>query len=452
MRQTGHADIALVAADEIAGTSIPAGNVPPDTIVSRPALRRRPQRYGGRPEPDRGTDPASAERSVSRAPQPFDGFLQVSGLQIHYRPGQPEGKRVSLAERAAAKSGRQRPTASPRPAPSPTAVSATSRSGPKDIAEDTGVSIAAQPERLSGRPQNRQRHVSKAASRRAARGDSLHQPRLCLPALPLARLPAPPAHCRLPHASRSSRPRRPRRPAPSHSAFDGDRAFADLNAQCDLGPRPPGSAAHEKCRAYILKQLTPYVDKVDTQAFTFHDPDRHVTLHLTNIIGVINPHGRKKVMLFTHWDTRPTADQDLDHKDKPIIGADDGASGTAALLELARVFHAKRPTVGVVLLFVDGEDWGPGEDKMYLGARHFAQHPGAYKPDYAILLDMIGDKDLNIYREVNSQSLHPDSTTKSGPPPPRWAIGPVPRQSHQRQTPSATTTSRSTPPASPPLT
>lgn len=201
-------------------------------------------------------------------------------------------------------------------------------------------------------------------------------------------------------------------PPAARSAFDGARAFADLTAQCDLGPRPPGSAAHEKCKAYILKQLTPNVDKADAQNFAFHDSARRVTLHLTNIIGVINPAAKKKILLYTHWDTRPTADQDLDHKDRPIVGADDGASGTATLLELARVFHAQKPTVGVVLLFVDGEDWGPGEDKMYLGSLYFARHPGVYKPDYAILLDMIGQKDLHIHREQESQDVHPEINDK----------------------------------------
>jgi glutaminyl-peptide cyclotransferase len=201
-------------------------------------------------------------------------------------------------------------------------------------------------------------------------------------------------------------------PTAVHSSFDGSAAFAMLQAQCDLGVRPPGSAAHEKCKAYILSQLTPFADKVTTQTFLYHDSDRHVTLHLTNIIGVINPNAKKKICLFTHWDTRPTADQDLDHKDKPIMGADDGASGTATLLELARVFHAKRPTVGVVLLFVDGEDWGPGENRMYLGSIFFAQNPGIYKPDYAILLDMIGQKNLVVKREFYSQQVHPELNDK----------------------------------------
>ena len=197
-------------------------------------------------------------------------------------------------------------------------------------------------------------------------------------------------------------------------AFDGARAFRTLQAQCALGPRKPGTLAHERGKALILSELTPYVDKVVTQRWSFHDDARHVTLPLTNIVGIINPGASKKVMLFTHWDTRPTADQELEaaNKSKPILGADDGASGTAVLLELARALHKQKPNVCVELLFVDGEDWGPGEDKMYLGAIHFAEHPGVYKPDYAILLDMIGAKDLLIYREKTSQQLHPELNDK----------------------------------------
>jgi len=192
-------------------------------------------------------------------------------------------------------------------------------------------------------------------------------------------------------------------------AFDGARAFGMLKAQCDFGPRKPGTLPHEKCKSYLLAQLAPFVDKVVTQTWTFHDNARHVTLPLTNILGIINPQAKKKILLLTHWDTRPTADQELDaaNKQKPILGADDGASGTAVLLELARALHKQKPTVCVELLFVDGEDWGPGEDKMYLGAIHFASNPGEWRPDYAILLDMIGDKGLTVYREKSSQMLNP---------------------------------------------
>jgi glutaminyl-peptide cyclotransferase len=206
-------------------------------------------------------------------------------------------------------------------------------------------------------------------------------------------------------------------------AFNADQAYGFLKTQCDFGPRPPmlpdkgrwvPCPAHAQCRQFILQQLTPYVDQVKTQIFSVHDSHRNVNLRLTNILGIINPGAKKKIMLFTHWDTRPTADQELDaaNKKKPIIGADDGASGTAVLLELARVLHQKKPAVCVELLFVDGEDWGPDDDMMYLGARYFAEHPGPDRPAYAILLDMIGDKDLDIHREINSQDLHPELNDK----------------------------------------
>jgi len=197
-------------------------------------------------------------------------------------------------------------------------------------------------------------------------------------------------------------------------AFDGDHAFSLLKKQCDFGPRVPNTKGHDQCLSFIETELSPYVDKVERQHFTFSDTSRHKRLDLTNVIGVINPNASRKIMLLTHWDTRPTADQEIDAADKakPILGADDGASGTAALLELARNLHAKKPEIGVVLLFVDGEDWGPGDDKMYLGARYFAAHPGANRPDYAILLDMIGDDKLDVYREKSSEELHPDINDK----------------------------------------
>lgn len=196
--------------------------------------------------------------------------------------------------------------------------------------------------------------------------------------------------------------------------FDGDRAFAILKDQCAFGPRVPNTDPHEKCLAYIKSALAPNVDKVETQTFKYRDTSRHQLLNLTNVIGVINPDAPRKIMLLTHWDTRPTADNELDAADKakPILGADDAASGTAVLIELAKVFHEQKPAVGVVFLFVDGEDWGPGDDRMYLGAKYFAKNPGTYKPEYAILLDMIGDDLLDVYREETSENLHRDLNDK----------------------------------------
>jgi Zn-dependent M28 family amino/carboxypeptidase len=114
-------------------------------------------------------------------------------------------------------------------------------------------------------------------------------------------------------------------------------------------------------------------------------------------------------MISAHWDTRPTADNDMneENRSKPILGADDGASGVAVLLELARVLHQEKPDCCVILAFWDGEDWGPGEDKMYLGSVYFAKHPHPIDPTESILLDMIGQKQLQIPREGWSQQNFP---------------------------------------------
>ncbi|MFM7321253.1 MAG: M28 family peptidase, partial [Armatimonadota bacterium] len=95
----------------------------------------------------------------------------------------------------------------------------------------------------------------------------------------------------------------------------------------------------------------------------------------------------------------------------PIDGANDGASGVAVLVELARVFAAKHPDVGVQFVFFDGEDYGPGLEHMFLGAKVYARNPLFPKPTFGILIDMIGDKDLGIYRETNSDAVASDINT-----------------------------------------
>ena len=191
--------------------------------------------------------------------------------------------------------------------------------------------------------------------------------------------------------------------------FDQKAAWKDLNTQCSFGPRDPRLPAHAKCLAYIEKQLKPNCDQLTTQNWTYADPARSVTLNLTNVFGVINPSGKPKIMISAHWDSRPTADNDMDaaNKLKPIPGADDGASGVAVLLELARALHQQKPNACVELAFWDGEDWGPGENKMYLGSIYFAAHPGALRPDQSILLDMIGQKKLVVNREQWSDQHFP---------------------------------------------
>jgi glutaminyl-peptide cyclotransferase len=217
--------------------------------------------------------------------------------------------------------------------------------------------------------------------------------------------------------------------------FDGDRAFVQLKKQCDFGPRYLGSEGHEKCRDYFVSELKKYADEVVTQDFTYRG------MPLSNVIGVFHPAGATKpssapIVLLAHWDTRPIADGPNSpearkgpvyrygpkgwNRINPIPGANDGASGAAVLLELARLFKEQKPPVGVLLLFVDGEDYGDFRQRnanneegegVFLGSRYFAanfrKNKSLGQPVYGILLDMVGGKNLVIPRERESQQFAP---------------------------------------------
>lgn len=186
------------------------------------------------------------------------------------------------------------------------------------------------------------------------------------------------------------------------TGFDGDRAFDLLRRQCDFGPRPVGTPAHEKTRAYLASVLRANTDYFQEQDYTTVIDGK--PLHQANLLGLVNPTKPVTLLICAHWDTRPTADQDPDpaKRNQPILGADDGASDTAVVIELARVLKARPPAIGVAFALFDGEDYGPNSDHMYLGARYFAAHPGRFKPNRAILVDMVGDTNLDIYEELNS--------------------------------------------------
>lgn len=186
--------------------------------------------------------------------------------------------------------------------------------------------------------------------------------------------------------------------------FDGTSAFSFLQKQCDFGPRNPGSKGHQLCKEYLVNTLKKYADEVNTQdfLFTFGSPAKTITA--TNIIARFLPTASSRVLLCAHWDTRPWADSDPDPKNfnTPIIGANDGASGVAVLLEIARLLKQQKPSVGVDIVFFDAEDSGvEGQSRSYAkGSAAFAQQFGfLYRYKWGILLDMIGDKDLTIFKE-----------------------------------------------------
>jgi len=195
--------------------------------------------------------------------------------------------------------------------------------------------------------------------------------------------------------------------------FDADRAFKYLEKQCEFGPRPPGSLAHKKTRDYLLSELRKFSGEVVAQDFTAKT--KSGPLNLTNIIAIFGSASYKTVLLAAHWDTRPFADRDPDPKkrDIPILGANDGASGVAVLLELSRAFHLKPPGIQVIMVLFDGEDYGKRIDDMLLGSRYFARNmDDRWRPDYGILIDMVGDKNLNILIEPNSASAAPEIVKK----------------------------------------
>jgi Zn-dependent M28 family amino/carboxypeptidase len=179
-----------------------------------------------------------------------------------------------------------------------------------------------------------------------------------------------------------------------------------LLKQVSFGPRVPNTKGHDDCGKWIGEQLQAVNSGHVVQAFTHRWSQSGRLLNMANYYATQNwKDATTRVVLIAHWDTRPTADQEYDYRDqkKAIPGANDGASGVAVLLELMRQTKDRLPKeLGVMYLMVDGEDVGPGLDEMFLGATHFAKNPGDPKPDYGILLDMIGDKDLVIPMEPQS--------------------------------------------------
>ncbi|GAB4535707.1 MAG: M28 family peptidase [Anaerolineales bacterium] len=175
--------------------------------------------------------------------------------------------------------------------------------------------------------------------------------------------------------------------------FDGERAYQDVRYQVALGARTPGSTAHAQTRAWIVHTLQENHWQAESQ------PAQMMGHDLYNLVGK-RGHGRPWVIIGAHYDSRMLADQ-TPSSDQPVPGANDGASGVAVLLELARTLPADLPGE-VWLVFFDGEDNGdlPGWDWI-LGSRAFAQSLST-APDAVVIVDMIGDSDLNVYLEGDS--------------------------------------------------
>ena len=183
--------------------------------------------------------------------------------------------------------------------------------------------------------------------------------------------------------------------APASASFDGSHALADVQSQLAFGPRVPDTNGHAKIEAWITNQLQSTGWIVDVQQTERMGHPIH------NIIAKLNDQS-PQIILGAHYDTRMIADNDPDltKRNQPMPGANDGASGVAVLLELAR--SLPKDTVPTWLVFFDTEDNGDikGWDWI-LGSRAFAEEV-KIKPRAVVVIDMIGDADLNIYLEKNS--------------------------------------------------
>ena len=207
------------------------------------------------------------------------------------------------------------------------------------------------------------------------------------------------------------------------TSFSGDSALAYARAQVAFGPRVPGTDGHRRAGDWIVEQMRTRADTVIQQTWT-HVTQAGDTLPMRNIFARIRPEATQRVLYVAHWDTRPTADNErnLGARQRPIPGANDGASGVALLIALADALKKTPPTVGVDLLFVDGEDYGPFENPVedttlnrdvLVGSRYFADNmPSDYKPIFGVVWDMIGDANLQLYQEGHSISAAPEVVSR----------------------------------------
>lgn len=199
--------------------------------------------------------------------------------------------------------------------------------------------------------------------------------------------------------------------------FDADSAYAYLAKQVNFGPRVPNTEAHRLAGDWLVSELQRHGVEVTEQKMQLKAFDGTM-LDARNIFGQINPDARQRVLLLAHWDCRPWADKDPDKSkhNQPVDGANDGASGVAVLLEIARQLALNPIEKGVDILFVDAEDWGSdGDDESWaLGTKYFVENPPikGYRPGYAILLDMVGGEGATFCREYFSEKSAPEVSQK----------------------------------------
>lgn len=215
---------------------------------------------------------------------------------------------------------------------------------------------------------------------------------------------------------------------PVGPSFNADSAYAFTKAQCDFGPRDMNTRGHDLCGEWIVSKFKEYGCKVTTQTATLAGYDG-TKLRSRNIMASINPEATTRILLCAHWDSRPWADNDPDSANwrKPILAANDAASGVAVMLELARIIgkskdeKAFNKQLGIDFVCFDAEDWGTPQwadvadnaDSWALGAQYWSKNlPQGYEARYGILLDMVGGVGAKFYREGMSMQYAPEIVKK----------------------------------------
>jgi hypothetical protein len=205
-------------------------------------------------------------------------------------------------------------------------------------------------------------------------------------------------------ACAGEKPREPR-------AFNAGLAWAHLDEQLAFGPRVAGLPPHERQLRWMTDQLGFRADTVIVQQFTANVSGK--PLRFANVFARWRPDAKERVLLVAHWDSPRHATRDPEEhlQRRPVPGANEGASGTAVLMELAQLLHETPPAIGVDILLTEGLE--RAEAGTGLGARHFlANRPAGYRPRWAVYVDRVGDRDLRIPMEASSTKAAPDAVRR----------------------------------------
>jgi hypothetical protein len=199
------------------------------------------------------------------------------------------------------------------------------------------------------------------------------------------------------------------RALPEPAPFDAARAMSYLEKLCAIGPRISGTEGMARQQDLLKKHFEAQGGKVELQKFTARQLSQKEPVAMANLIVSWHPDRERRVILCSHYDTRPIADQEPDPRrwHDPFVSANDGGSGAALLMELAHAMKDLKTDVGVDFVFFDGEEYVfERSDRYFFGSDHFAaayrKGNGKSKYTAAILLDMIGGKDPRFPVETNS--------------------------------------------------